>query len=243
MNSAPKILKNGWLCFDNPSELASYAVQTIVDTAKLAIQSRHAFHFVTAGGTTPLHIYKKLAEIEANAACTDMAWEAWHVYMGDERCLPADDPELNRTALEEAWLNHSAIPLQNRHLMKGELGAIQAAQDYENCVKDTWFDITLLGMGEDGHTASLFPGHSHAHEADRLVQTEFSSPKPPAERITLSAKCLGHSRQVIKIVTGSGKKEAVKAWLNGTDLPIAQIHGENTQVWISRESWPSENDL
>lgn len=243
MNRAPQTLKNGWLCFKDPSELANYASQTIIEMSKQAIRSRHAFHFVTAGGTTPLQIYKKLAEMEKDAAYADTDWTKWHIYMGDERCLPSNDPELNRVALDEAWLNHSTIPKQNRHLMQGKLGAVQAAQDYEDCVKNRLFDITLLGMGEDGHTASLFPGHSHEHEADRLVQTEFNSPKPPPERITLSAECLSHSRQVIKIVTGSGKKEAVKAWLEGSNLPIAQIHGENTQVWISRESWPYENDI
>jgi 6-phosphogluconolactonase len=122
--------------------------------------------------------------------------------------------------------------------MPAELGAKKAAQAYEEIVSGVVFDVVMLGMGEDGHTASLFPGHSHEAEASQLVQTEFDSPKPPAERVTLSAQCLGNSRYLFKIVTGAGKKEAVKQWLSGMDLPIATVRGEQTTIFISEDSLP-----
>lgn len=234
-------LPNNWRCFSTANELAEYTLQSILKIAQEAIQQKEAFHFVTAGGTTPLQVYKLLAAYEKEETHSPQSitdWSKWHIYVGDERCLPEDDPERNSLALQRNWLHFSQIPVENRHFMPAELGAKQAATLYESVVKNIRFDVVLLGMGEDGHTASLFPGHSHQHEADQLVQTEFNSPKPPSERVTLSACCLGNSRHLFKLITGQNKQAAVQQWLTGEALPISQVCGEDTQVFISAESCP-----
>lgn len=234
-------LPNNWRCFASAAELAEFTCQSILEIAQEAIQKRGAFHFVTAGGTTPLQVYQLLAAYEKNALGTSqpmMDWSKWHIYIGDERCLPVDDAERNSLALQNNWLKYSQIPTENIHFMPAELGAKQAALRYQSVVENLYFDVVLLGMGEDGHTASLFPGHSHQHEAENLVQTEFNSPKPPSERVTLSVNCLGNSHHLFKLITGTNKQAAVQQWLAGETLPISQVCGEDTQVLISIESCP-----
>ena len=232
-------LPQNWEVFQSPKLLADDTLESIIELASESIDEREAFHFVTAGGTTPMQIYKMLAEFEKTARGQTMNWQQWFIYIGDERCLAESDAERNSLALQKNWLNDSAIPTENVFIMPAELGAKEAAKRYELVVKDIEFDLVLLGMGEDGHTASLFPGHSHDHEAGQLVQTEFASPKAPPERVTLSAACLGNSRHLFKLITGAGKQSAVKEWLAGKSLPIAEVNAKETTVLISQESLPA----
>ncbi|GKT12245.1 MAG: 6-phosphogluconolactonase [Thiomicrorhabdus sp.] len=232
-------LPQDWQVFQSPQALADQALQSIIQIASEAINQRQGFHFVTAGGSTPLQIYKMLAEFEKTSQGQAMNWQQWFIYIGDERCLAESDSERNSLALQNAWLSDSAIPAENVFIMPAELGANEAAKSYESVVKGVEFDLVLLGMGEDGHTASLFPGHSHEHQADQLVQTEFNSPKAPPERVTLSAACLGNARQLFKLISGAGKQAAVKEWLAGVSLPIAQVNAKETTVLISQESLPA----
>jgi len=224
-----------WLVFESADEVADHAVKQILAISKESIALTGAFHLVTAGGTTPLQIYRQLLKHNAD---TDIDWSKWHIYMGDERCLPTDHSERNSLALQQAWLNSSSIPKENQYFMAAELGAKEAVNRYEKRVKGVVFDLVLLGMGEDGHTASLFPGHQHDEEQYQLVQTEYHSPKPPSERVTLSAACLSNSQHVIKLITGASKQAAMQLWLRGEPLPIKQIKGQITQVLISKESLP-----
>lgn len=233
-------LPENWHVFNTPEEVAQFASHKILDLADEAISKRGAFHLVAAGGTTPLAIYKRLAKQEALGASTSIEWGKWHIYLGDERCLPADDPERNSVSLHHSWLNNTGIPESQIHMIPAELGPHKAAEMYEKMVEGIRFDCVLLGMGEDGHTASLFPGHSHEHEKNRLVQTELHSPKPPAERVTLSSKCLSHSRHLFKLVTGSSKQDAVAKWLQGQALPIALVQAQQTEVFISNDSLPKK---
>lgn len=239
MNSpSSSSLPDNWRVFTDADALASYAAEAILACAREAIAARGGFHLVTAGGSTPLAIYHLLA------SCKKADWARWHLYMGDERCLPLNDAQRNSTALEQVWLAKSPIPAGQIHLIPAELGASQAAKLYAPLVRNRCFDMALLGMGEDGHTASLFPGHDHSDEVSdgitgRWVQCEFHSPKPPAERVTLSAETLGSCRTLLKLVSGQAKREAVARWLQGENLPISQIKGQHTEVLISRESLPS----
>ena len=229
-------LPKNWRIFDSADAVADFALKQILAISKASIEESGAFHLVTAGGTTPLQIYRQLALLADDLT---IDWSKWHIYMGDERCLPVDDLERNSLALQQAWLNNSPIPKQNQHFMLAELGAEQAALLYERVVEGVLFDLVLLGMGEDGHTASLFPGRPLALvdlEQARLVQAEYHSPKPPSERVTLSLSCLSNSKQVIKLITGESKRQAIKQWLEGDILPIQQIEGQQTQVLISVES-------
>ena len=226
---------NDWEIYASADQVAERAVERVLEISKQSIKTNGAFHLVTAGGTTPLKIYQHLAALVSQA---DIDWSKWHIYMGDERCLPKEDSERNSLALQQAWLNSSVIPKQNQHFMPAELGPQEAAKLYEKVVSGVRFDLVLLGMGEDGHTASLFPGHVHKKEGIALVLTEHHSPKPPAKRVSLSQACLSNANYVIKLITGEGKRNALQHWLEGEELPIKQVVGQQTEVLISQDSLP-----
>ena len=126
---------------------------------------------------------------------------------------------------ETAWLGHVAVPAAQVHEIEGELGAEAAARRaIESLAGVPEFDLVLLGLGEDGHTASLFPGHDAGASAgapDALAV--FDAPKPPPERVSLSAHRLSRSREVVFLVAGEGKRTAVEHWQRGDDIPAAAI--------------------
>ncbi len=195
--------------------VADALAQQILRHSQEAIKARGVFKIVLAGGTTPQASYRLLA-----SAKTD--WNRWHVFFGDERCLPADHPERNSTMAAEAWLNHCAIPHRQIHVIEAELGAEEGAARYRQQIQGVPpFDLVLLGMGEDGHTASLFPGHQH--DADEFVHAIHQAPKPPSDRISLSQAVLCHTQALIVVITGAGKHQALKRWLAGESLPIASM--------------------
>ena len=192
--------------------------------AKSAIAARGAFNLVLAGGTTPLALYRALTRQQMG----DARWRIWY---GDERCLPVDHPERNSRMIEAAWLAASGIPTENRRPIPAELGSHDAAATYAGRLSDVGdFDVVLLGMGEDGHTASLFPGHDW-NGADVLAVHD--APKPPLERVSLSAPRLSRSQRVWFVITGAGKCEALVRWKNGELLPVSTIHGkQQTVAWL-----------
>lgn len=204
-----------WQCFPDPQGVAGEAVQRILTAARQAIAQRGAFKIVLAGGSTPLKAYQQLAECEAD-------WARWFVYLGDERCLPGDHPQRNSRTITEAWLDRGRIPTANIAWIPAELGAPQGAAAYENLVRDAVpFDLVLLGMGEDGHTASLFPGQ--VHDSEPLVVPVFNAPKPPPDRISLNYPALADTRALMVLVTGEGKRDAVRDWQQGAALPVAKL--------------------
>ncbi len=213
--------------------MVDHLAPLVVDAAARAITDRGVFHLVLAGGTTPFALYRALAARGAG----DSRWQVWY---GDERCLPADHPERNSGMIEAAWLAGSYIPLSNRRPIPVELGADVAAQRYAAWLSGVdRFDVVLLGMGEDGHTASLFPGHDWGASADApAVIAVHDAPKPPAERVSLSARRLSQSRCVWFMATGAGKRDAVARWRAGERLPVAAIHGvEETVAWLDAAAW------
>ena len=211
-----------WHSFSNLASLENTATQTILESAHHAIQQRGAFHLVLAGGNTPRQIYKKLREADAD-------WHRWHIYFGDERCLPAHHPERNSLMASETWLDHVAIPRLQIHAIPAELGADIGAQHYAKIMSSIkLFDLVLLGLGEDGHTASLFPGHELGHHAQSpAVLAVFDAPKAPAARVSLSANRLSATRQVLFLAAGKNKAAATQHWREGINLPAAAIQPEN----------------
>jgi len=206
---------NQWHQFDTATQVADEVLVQILNSAEKAIAERGSFKLVLAGGSTPEKIYQQLV-----AAKTD--WSKWMIYYGDERCLAADDKDRNSIMASNALLSKVAIPAANVFTMPTELGAVEAAVKYREAIADVeQFDLVLLGMGEDGHTASLFPGHVNASE--ETVHEVYNSPKPPSDRISLSAKTLANTRQCFFIVTGASKVDPVKQWKQGADLPVATI--------------------
>lgn len=210
-----------WHRYGDAATLEHAAVTTIMRAAEQAIKARAAFHIVLAGGTTPRRVYEALRHIPTD-------WSAWHVYFGDERCLPQDHPERNSRMAASAWLEHVGIPSEQIHIIPAELGAQLAAASYVatlDTVVD--FDLVLLGLGEDGHTASLFPGHDAGTAPNAPAALAVTdAPKPPPQRVSLSARRLSAAHQVMFLVAGNGKLEAVKDWQSGLAIPAAQITPE-----------------
>jgi len=218
-----------WNCLENPEQVAKEACADILTAAKSAIAERGNFKLVLAGGTTPEKIYRMLAQADAD-------WRHWWIYHGDERCLPVDHKDRNSLMAATAWLNHVPIPKAQIFDIPAELGPETGADRYRQAVADALpFDLVLLGLGEDGHTASLFPGHHH--DPDELTHAVFNSPKPPPERVSLSARALSNSRQVFFLVTGANKRDAVKRWCAGANLPVEEINSENMEVYIDRAAY------
>ena len=205
-----------WHDFDSAASLASAAAAAILDAANEAIAARRAFHLVLAGGTTPKRIYEMLALASAQ-------WCYWHMYFGDERCLPADHEQRNSRMANDAWLSRVAIPPAQIYPIAAERGAAAAAKEYARALAGIeLFDLVLLGLGEDGHTASLFPGQVKPRARSAVVPV-FDAPKPPAERVSLSVRRLCATRQLIFLVTGTAKLAAVGAWRSGQAIPAALI--------------------
>jgi 6-phosphogluconolactonase len=203
-----------WKPHDSIEQLAEAACQRVLGAADKAIIAHDSFKLVLAGGTAPVKAYQLLATKQAD-------WSKWHIYYGDERCLPIDDSERNSLVAERKWLDLVAIPKEQIHRIPAELGAEIGAEQYAQDVAAAGkFDLVLLGMGEDGHTASLFPGH--VHNVDELTHAVHNSPKPPADRVTISAKALSNTVELIFIVSGD-KQDALAAWKNQQDIPVTQL--------------------
>lgn len=210
-----------WRPQNDAEQLARSLTAEILRAAQSSVASRGAFHLVLAGGNTPRRIYEALS-------LSNAAWPFWHVYFGDERCLSPDDQERNSRMAADAWLDHVSIPKQQIHPIPSELGAARAAAAYSKILEHLDdFDLVLLGLGEDGHTASLFPGHDWGDAKESPdVMAVFDAPKPPPERVSLSAHRLSAARQVIFMVSGASKQKAVSAWLSGALIPAAAIAPE-----------------
>jgi 6-phosphogluconolactonase len=204
-----------WRIFSDHAALLDAALAIIRQCEQT---SASTFSIVLAGGTTPLALYRRLAK-------ASMDWQRWRVYFGDERCLPPDHPDRNSRQIREAWLDHVPIAPEQIFTPAAELGPVEAARRYAEALAGVGeFDLVLLGMGEDGHTASLFPGHDLGLQKDSAdVLAVFDAPKPPPERISLSARRLSCARQVMYLVTGASKQDAVMRWRQGEALPAALI--------------------
>jgi 6-phosphogluconolactonase len=202
-----------WQLLDDADAVAHEACERILRLSKQVIDKNGFFKIVLAGGGTPEQTYRLLRE-------ADCDWGRWHIYYGDERCLPEVDAGRNSVMASRAWLDY--VPSAQVYAIPAHLGAVAGARGYADIVKEALpFDMVLLGMGEDGHTASLFPGHRHCE--DELVHAVFNAPKPPPERVSLSVAALCNSGDLLFLVTGAGKREAVAQWRRGDNVPIAQI--------------------
>jgi len=223
---------NRWHTLETADLVALAAYEQILKSAEQAIADHGTFKLVLAGGSTPEKVYRLLAHADAD-------WSKWYIYYGDERCLPADHADRNSLMATSAFLEKVAIPDAQIFTIPAELGPEPAAKKYQQIVASALpFDMVLLGMGEDGHTASLFPGHQHQEE--ELAHAVYNSPKPPPERVSISAKALSNTQQLIFLITGANKQEAVKNWRSGQDLPVATIVPENPiDIYIDKDAYNS----
>jgi 6-phosphogluconolactonase len=194
--------------FPDPEATARAAAAAVAARIASAVAGRGTFSLVLAGGSTPKRAYELLAETQAG-----LPWKSVHVFWGDERCVPPDAPDSNYAMAKAALLDRVPIPAANVHRIRGELGAAPAADDCEKGLRTHFggaaapaFDLVLLGMGEDGHTASLFPGNPALAEAARWAVPVETTAKAPRWRVSLTLPALSAADEAMFLVTGAGKR-------------------------------------
>jgi 6-phosphogluconolactonase len=188
--------------------LAARASEAFTQLATEALQTHGRFTVALAGGSTPLQAYKLMAD-------ASLEWLNIHIFWGDERCVPPVHPESNYGSTVPVLLDRIAIPPGNVHRIHGEIAAEEAARDYELELRRFFqyelprFDLVMLGLGPDGHTASLFPGAPAVHERNRWTAavTHRTWPPPPIDRVTLTLPVFNASANVIFLVAGADKAE------------------------------------
>ncbi len=211
--------------FPDTTAAAHHAADAIAQACRDAVEARGAFHWVLAGGNSPRACYRRLRD-------APLPWSAVHIWFGDERFLPSGDPERNETMARETLLDHVAIPEANIHAITGA-NAVQAAEEYATALAAVpRFDFVLLGMGEDGHTASLFPDHDEELNSDALAQPVFDAPKPPPTRVSMGLTALNNHRHCMMLATGDGKRAALARIRSGEPLPAARIRDAEWLVTV-----------
>ena len=211
--------------FDDAAALADAGAALFIDTVRQQAAAPGRFAVALAGGSTPKSLYARLAGL---AEAPDLPWPRMHFFWGDERHVPPDHPDSNARMASEALLDRVPIEPTQIHRIKAELPSPQdAAADYEAELRQffrlapgEWprFDLVLLGLGADAHTASLFPGTPALAEASRLVVASRVEP-PGVDRITLTAPALNHGARVVFLVAGETKADAVAAVIDGAWQP------------------------
>jgi 6-phosphogluconolactonase len=210
------------IIFDDPAEVARAAADRFIEIGREAIDARGRFGVALAGGSTPKRAYELLASQEYQAR---LDWSKVHIFFGDERCVAPDNAESNYRMVNEAMLSRLAIPPENIHRIEGTGDAVANARLYEDELRTyfndaPWpaFDLVLLGMGDDGHTASLFPNSPALREQQSWVAANWVE-KFKAYRITLTAPAINRAAHVIFLITGSNKAGRLAEVLNGERAP------------------------
>ncbi len=184
----------------SPDQLIAAAATLLAADIKEVVAARGRCRFALAGGGTPVPVYQRLAW--APLAST-VPWASVELFFGDERAVRPDDPASNYAMVKGSLLDHIDIPAGNVHRIHGELPPAEAARAYAEELGDEPLDIVLLGMGDDGHTASLFPDTPDLDGGAPVRVTR--SPVPPTERVTLGLGVLDRARSVYFLVSGAGK--------------------------------------
>jgi 6-phosphogluconolactonase len=197
--------------------LADDAAALVTELAESSIAARGHFSIALSGGSTPKALYARLA---GDPHAARIEWARVHVFWGDERCVPPDHPDSNYRMARETLLDHVPIPSGNIHRMPGEENPSQAAEEYARTLADHFdepmprFDLILLGMGDDGHTASLFPYSLALTITDRAVVAQYVV-KLSAWRLTLTYPAINNAMTVAFLIAGAGKAEMLTRVLNG----------------------------
>jgi 6-phosphogluconolactonase len=202
--------------FASPSATARAAAKFFSDAAVKAATDRGIARIAISGGTTPKSMFQLLAD-PAEPFLKQVPWDRIELYWVDERCVPPDDPESNYRMTKEALLSKVPLPAERVHRMEGELDPEVAAARYESVIRNTFrlegaetptFDLVLLGMGDDGHTASLFPHTEALNELSRLVVPNHV-PQKDAWRITLTWPVINQGREVAFLIEGEEKAQVL----------------------------------
>jgi 6-phosphogluconolactonase len=203
-------------------ELTARFARLVEDSSRSAIAERGSFSIAVPGGSAAEHLLPGLIGAPVD-------WPRVHVFWVDERIVPPDDLESNYRVARSAWLDHVPLPAEGVHRMRGDDPVpVVAAATYARILRERLgdpprIDLVLLGMGQDGHVASLFPGHRLLRAWDRTVAALDDAPKPPARRITLTLPALTAARHVVVFAAGAAKSPAMQDVLENdeSDLPVA----------------------
>jgi 6-phosphogluconolactonase len=221
--------------------VAEAGADLFVDEAQRALRSEGRFTVALAGGSTPRLLYETLAA--RGAAAVD--WERTHVFWGDERCVPPDHPESNSKLAQDALLSKVEIPAENVHRMRGELGPHEGAREYDELLRDFFggyqsrktFDLILLGMGEDGHTAPLFPDSRTLEEASHwAAAVQAPAGVSPRDRITLTLPPIVASARCVFLVTGERKRSILTA-IRKDPASAASIYPAARVAFFRESTW------
>lgn len=225
-----------------PREVLEFPVTSFAEQAatllewviREAVLQRGVCRMVLAGGRTPGAVYRALAKRP------DMPWGEVHVYIGDERCVPPTHADSNFRMIAETLLDSVAIPPTQIHRLRGEIGSVAAADEYDALLSplpEPKFDLTLTGVGADGHTASLFPGDPQVTTSTRWAMPAVAPPEfAVAERVGLTLRALCSSRVLVVLCTGKDKRAVRAAITEGHPsarlLPVALVSGIDRTVCV-----------
>ena len=221
--------------FADLDAVADAACAHVCNRAWAAVQARGRFTLALSGGSTPRALYKRLA------LHPELPWDHIELCFGDERAVPPDDPSSNARMVAEALTQHGFVPAGRVHRMHGELPAVAAAASYAQTLRSVFgqsagfprFDLVLLGLGPDGHTASLFP-HTAALCEDKAWVVASPGKNPETERITVTFPVLNAAAEVLFLVAGADKRWALSQVLQGTseisDIPARGVRPADGSV-------------
>jgi len=227
--------------FPDTSKLSDSLAEYILKAQRESIDKRGRFTVAISGGSLP----KTLTALIGKPG---IKWDKWHVFYADERVVPLNDPDSNHRLAKETLYSQVSIPLENIHAIDPDLlddleeltDAYEKELIREFAQRETArfpiFDLILLGVGPDGHTASLFPGHELLSEEDRWVAYIEDSPKPPPRRITLTLPVINHASRIAFVATGAGKVQTLSAILDNPEqgLPASRVRpvASGQLVWF-----------
>ncbi|OWM91460.1 probable 6-phosphogluconolactonase 4, chloroplastic [Punica granatum] len=233
--------------FDSEEELAVSLAKYTSDLSSKFTSERGAFTVVVSGGS----LIKSLRKLVEPPYVDSIDWSKWHVFWVDERVVPKDHDDSNYKLAYDGFLSKVPILPGNVYSINDALSAEGAADDYETCLKHLVksrvittsdktgfpkFDLMLLGMGPDGHIASLFPGHPLMNEKEKWITFIKDSPKPPLERITFTFPVINSSAYIALVVAGAGKAPVVQTALrdsqNSEKLPVQLVSPEGELTWF-----------
>lgn len=209
--------------FQSEEDFIQSTVAFIARTAEEVLKSEESFQMILCGGNTPIGIYKQLRFIQTD-------WEKWHLWLGDERVTNQRE-ELNSQLIKESWLDFLSIkPVLHSIPLEGTIK--ENISTYSQAIGDLKrFDLALLGIGEDGHTASLFPENDIGLTSDSpdVLYIE-NAPKLPKYRISLSANCLNRANAILFIAKGREKQKIIDEVRRNERLPCSSVRGRNSTI-------------
>jgi 6-phosphogluconolactonase len=222
--------------FKDVDEMSRAAAELFVTLATQATRERGRFLVAFSGGSTPTALYRLLVR-------EPIDWTRVHIFWGDERLVPPDDPESSYGQVYDVLIKHLPIPSENIHRVASDLEPDAAATDYARVLKEyavpplDWprFDLVLLGMGEDGHTASLFPG-SPVDATEPVIAVTAHYQGRPAQRVTLTPLVFNAARQVVFLVTGANKAVTLTG-VFGDYNSVEQIPAKRIQPTDGKVTW------